>query len=182
MDTAWKGSLWRRFAAAIDQLGDALRTCPDELWQSSLWEVTGDDAGVDPAGDRQDGDAFRAIQVYSAFWYLGYHALFFLDLYLTGGWEQLEMGFAPPAPFSAAEHDAGVLPARVYSRGELAAYLAHGRRKCQATIEALTDERARQGCRWGSREVPFLELLLVNLGHVREHGAQLSMFLGQRAR
>jgi hypothetical protein len=181
VDTVWRDSLWRRFAAAIDELGEALRTCPDELWETSLWEVVSEDAGVDPAGVRQASDDDRSIQVYSAFWYLGYHALFFLDLYLSGGWEQLDAGFAPPAPFCAAEHDAGVLPARVYTRGELEAYLAHGRLKCQATIEGLTDERARQGCRWGSREIPFFELLLVNMGHVREHGAQLSMFLGQQA-
>jgi hypothetical protein len=30
--------LWRQFGAAIDMLGDALRDCPDELWEQRLWE------------------------------------------------------------------------------------------------------------------------------------------------
>ncbi len=31
-------TLWRQFGAAIDMLGDALRDCPDELWEKRLWE------------------------------------------------------------------------------------------------------------------------------------------------
>jgi hypothetical protein len=118
---------------------------------------------------QQDG---RSIQVFSAFWYLAYHALFFLDVYLSGGLEELDSGFAAPTPFRADEHAAGALPQRVYTRMELEAYLAHDRQKCQTTIEALTDEGGRRTCRWGTREIPFFELLLVNLGHVQEHGAQ----------
>ena len=76
MDTTWREALGRRFAAAIDQLEDAVRRCPDELWQENLWVVTPDDPGV--ALDE------AALQVYSEFWYLAYHALFFLDAYLTG--------------------------------------------------------------------------------------------------
>ena len=28
--------LWRQFGAAIDELGNVLRDCPDELWEKSL--------------------------------------------------------------------------------------------------------------------------------------------------
>ncbi len=112
----------------------------------------------------------------SAFWYLAYHSLFFLDFYLTGGTEQ--EGFVPPAPFSADEHDAGVLPRRTYTRAELLTHLAHNRQKCQATIEELQDEQAPH--KWGQNDVSFGELLLVNMRHVQEHATQLNMFLGQR--
>jgi hypothetical protein len=47
-------------------------------------------------------------------------------------------------------------------------------------IESLTDEKARQLCRFSWGELPFAELLLDNLRHVQEHGAQLNMFLGQQ--
>src|SRR3981081_1403358 len=107
MDTTWQEALGRRFAAAIDQLEHALRACPDALWQESLWEVSPEDPGVE-----QDG---APIQVSPAFWYVAYHALFFLDLYLSGGRELLDAGFAPPAPFRADEHEAGALPHRVYT-------------------------------------------------------------------
>ncbi len=80
--------LWHQFGATIDMLGEALRDCPDELWEKRLWE------------DQRDQWVAAG---FSAFWYLGYHALFWLDLYLTGA----EEGFAPPEPFDLVEMEAG---------------------------------------------------------------------------
>ncbi len=116
--------MWRQFGAAIDMLENALLACPDELW-----------------GDRSQRPEF---------WYLVYHTLFWLDLYLSGSVE----GFAPPVPFTLDELDpAGLLPERVYRKDELLRYLEHGRRKCRAALEALTDERARE-----PRRLPWREL------------------------
>ena len=154
--------LWRQFGAAIDMLSESLRDCPDELWEKSLW-------GDQPEQWMAPG--------FSAFWYLGYHALFWLDLYLTGA----EEGFAPPAPFDLVEMDpAGVLPP-TYTREELLRYLEYCRRKCQETIGAISNEQADRLCRFAWGELPFAELQLYNLRHVQEHGAQLRMFLGQQA-
>ena len=155
--------LWRQYGAAIDMLDNALRDCPDELWGKNLWNDQSDQSMPDR---------------FSAFWYLGYHTLFWLDLYLSGA----EEGFAPPAPFDLGELDpAGVLPPRIYSREELRNYLQYCRRKCRKTIITLSIEQAYRLCRFGSRELPFAELQLYNLRHVQEHGAQLSLFLGQQA-
>lgn len=161
MDAIDKEILWRQFGAALDMFGDTLRDCPDQLWGEGLWE------------DQAVGTDF------SSFWYLGYHTLFWVDLYLTGA----EEGFAPPAPFELVELDpAGRLPSRVHTRDELLAYLAHCRQKCQEIIGALSNEKAYQVCRFPWGEMPFVELQLYNLRHVQEHGAQLRMFLGQRVR
>jgi len=154
MDAEWRTSVWQQFGAAIDMLAQALQACPEELWRTRLWD--------DP---------------YAEFWNLGYHALFWLDVYLSGSVD----GFAPPAPFTLDEFDpAGRLPERPYSREELLAYLEHGRTKCQATIAALTDERARQRCLFSWGELSFAELLLYSMRHVQEHAAQLSLLLGQQ--
>jgi len=154
--------LWRQFGAAIDMLGDALRDCPDELWEKRLWE--------------DQSDQWVAAG-FSTFWYLGYHTLFWLDLYLTGA----EEGFTPPAPFDLVEmEDNEVLP-RTYARKELLGYLETCRRRCRETIFAVTNEQANRLCRFAWGEVPFGELLLYTLRHVQEHGAQLRMFLGQQA-
>jgi hypothetical protein len=75
---------------------------------------------------------------------------------------------------------AGVLPERTYTLDELLAYLEHGRRKCRATIASLTDDQARQPCKFSWGETSFLELLLDNMRHVQEHTAQLSLVLGQK--
>ena len=159
MDTTLRTSIWQQFGAAIDMLDNALRACPDQLWRDRLWN--------NPS-ERPE---------YSQFWYIAYHALFWLDFYLSGSVE----GFAPPAPFTLDELDpAGLLPERPYTKDELQAYLDHSRQKCQATIEALTDEKARQRCGFAWGEVSFAELLLYNMRHVQEHAAQLSLILGQK--
>ena len=150
MQSAWKAAVRSQFGAAIDMLENALLACPEELW-----------------GDRTQRPEF---------WYVVYHTLFFLDLYLSG----TAAGFAPPAPFTLDELDpAGVLPERVYTKDELRAYLEHGRRKCRATIEALTDEQARERCGFARPDISFGELLLYNLRHVQHHAAQLNLMLRQ---
>jgi DinB superfamily len=149
-------SRWR--SPSLLRLDDALRDCPDELWVEDLWED-------------------RSMPGFSAFWYLGYHTLFWLDFYLSCS----DRGFAPPAPFGLEELDpAGRLPSRAYERAELQAYLVHGRQKCLATITSATDEQLGRLCRVGQGELPFAELVLYTMRHVQEHAAQLNMFLGQR--
>jgi hypothetical protein len=76
MNITWRTIIWQQFGAAIDMLDNALRACPDELWRDRLWD--------NPSERRE----------YSQFWYLVYHALFWLDLYLSGAVE----GFAPRPP------------------------------------------------------------------------------------
>jgi len=154
--------LWRQFGAAIDTLGDALRACPDELWEARLWE------------DQPDQWVAAG---FSSFWYLGYHTLFWLDLYLTGA----EEGFAPPAPFDLVEMEAGEVLPRTYTRDELLGYLEMCRRRCRVTLEGLTIADAQRLCRFPWGELTFAELQLYNLRHVQEHAAQLHMFLGQQA-
>lgn len=156
------GMLWRQFGAAIDMLRDALRDCPDELWEARLWE--------------DQPDQWVAVG-FSKFWYLGYHTLFWLDLYLTGA----EEGFTPPAPFDLVEMAANEVLPRTYTRAELLGYLELCRGRCQETIGALSHEEAQRVCRFAWGEVSFAELQLYNLRHVQEHAAHLGMFLGQQA-
>ena len=150
MDTTWRTSLWSQFGAAIDMLDNAVLACPDELWSDRAQRLE--------------------------YWYFVFHTLFWLDLYLSGAVE----GFAPPAPFTLDELDpAGLLPERPYTKPELRAYLEYCRQQCWTTIETLTDEKARQRCRFPWGEVSFVELLLYNMRHVQEHASQLCLILGQ---
>ncbi|MEZ4731230.1 MAG: DinB family protein [Caldilineaceae bacterium] len=153
MNITWRAIIWQQFGAAIDMLDNALCACPEQRWRDRIWH--------DPTDAPE----------YTEFWFIVYHSLFWLDRYLSGARE----GFAPPAPFIV-----GALPANPYTKEELQAYLAHCRRKCQATFETLTDEKANQPCTfpWGE-EVSFAELQLYNMRHVQEHAAQLSLYLGQ---
>lgn len=153
MKAWWRTALWQQFGAAIDMLDGALAACPDELWHVRVW-----------------GDP------YATFWNIAYHTLFWLDLYLSGSMD----GFLPPAPFTLDELDPeGRLPDRPYTRAELQAYLAHARNKCQATVEALTDEQAGQRCGFARLDLSVGELLLYTMRHVQEHAAQLQLVIGQ---
>jgi len=164
MEPLWRTALWQQFGATIDMLENALLACPSTHWHGRLWSDHSDHP-LPPES--------------AAFWYITYHTLFWLDLYLTGSPE----GFAPPAPFTLSEIDpAGVLPERPYTRDELHAYLVHLRKKCQTTIAGLSDEKAHQPAAFpwmGEMPMSFFELLLYNMRHVQEHAAQLSLFLGQ---
>ena len=158
MDTILKTAILQQFEASIDMLENVLRACPDEHWRVRLWD--------DPILPQS-----------AEFWYILYHTLFWLDLYLSGSVE----GFNPPAPFTLDELDpAGILPERPYTREVLQTYLEHTREKCRSTIETLTDEKARQRCRFPWGELTFAALLLDNMRHVQEHVAQLNMILGQK--
>jgi uncharacterized damage-inducible protein DinB len=150
LDTTWKAILWDQFGAAIDTLENALVAAPDQLWS----------------------DRSRRPE----FWYLVYHTLVFVDLYLSGSLE----GFHPPAPFTLDEvRPNGVLPEQAYTKDELQNYLEHCREKGRTTIEALTDERGCERCVFPWLDISFAELLLYNMRHVQHHAAQLNLILRQ---
>ena len=156
------GMLWRQFGAAIDMFGNALRNCPDELWEKRLWE------------DQPDQWVAKG---FSTYWYLCYHTLFWLDLHLYGA----EEGFSPPAPFDLVEMEDGEVLPRTYTREELLGYLDFCRQKCHETISTMTTEQAQRLCRFPWGELTYGELMLYSLRHVQEHAAQLHLFLGQKA-
>lgn len=151
MDSTLKTLVWNQYGAAIDMLDDAISLCPDRLWTAVVWEDEDDPA-------------------YGQFWFVAYHTLSWLDLYLTGDYE----GFKPPAPFVR-----GQLPDQPYAKEDVQRYLVHCRRKCQSVIEGLTREQAyRMHAFPFMQDLGFLELQLYTMRHVQEHAAQLSLVLG----
>jgi uncharacterized damage-inducible protein DinB len=144
--------IWRQFGAAIDTLGDAIRACPDELWTDK--------------------------SLHMEYWYVAYHALFWLDLYVFGSFE----GFAPPAPFGREELEPGGVLARPYSKLELLDYLAYCREKCRLALLSMSDDKASRPFKftWSTRTMPYAELMLYTMRHVQEHAAQLAWMLGEK--
>jgi hypothetical protein len=152
VNSNWKKIVWQQFGASIDMLENALRACPEALWRD--------------CSDQPE------------FWYLVFHTLFWLDVYLSDSVE--EFAAALSAPFTLCEMDpAGIMPERIYTKEELQTYLAHGREKCRRVLNDLTDEKAFQSRRFGSIEGSRLELLLYNMRHVQHHAAQLNLILRQ---
>jgi uncharacterized damage-inducible protein DinB len=131
-------------------LGNAIEACPDNVWFS---------------------------QGQQTFWYLAFHTLFWVDLYLS---EVDESRFHPPPPFGLTELDEGVLPERAYSKDELRVYLRHCRKRLDSVIAAMTETWVANPCPVPFREMSNGELLLYNLRHVQHHAAQLNMLLRQK--
>ena len=151
MNQTLKSFIWPQFGAAIDMMKNAINEADEQIWQS-------------------DGQRTK-------FWYLAYHAIFWLDLYLSPDPDN----FAPPQPYGLSELDPeGILPERVYSQQELLDYLQYCREKCQATIMNLTDEQATARFRFGTIDLPFAELLLYNMRHVQHHAAQMNLILAEK--
>ena len=146
----WKTALETQSVAALDMLENAIRACPERVW---------DDAAT-PLPQR--------------FWYLAYHTLFWLDCDLS----QREQAFAPPAPFTLGELDpAGVYPERTYTKSELLGYLAHDRDKLRLALHSLDEVRAAARCVITAREMSVFELHLRGMRHVQHHTAQLNLIL-----
>lgn len=105
------------------------------------------------------------------FWGITHHTLGCLEVFLTGCSEE-------DLPVFKKRSD-GVIP-----KDELHPYLVQLRQTCQATLAALSEEKAHQlyTFQWpGGATLSYFELLLYTLRHVQEHAAQLSLFLGQHA-
>ena len=151
MDAIWKSIIWQQFGAAIDMLENAMRDCPEDLWI-----------------DRSQR---------TEFWYVVFHTLFSLDLYLSDS----VVGFAPPAPFTLDELDErGLLPERIFTKEELEKYLEHGREKCRATIATMTEDKANRRCGFDWLDLSVAESLLYNMRHVQHHVGQLNLILRQK--
>jgi hypothetical protein len=148
MNKDFKEIIWHQFSAAIDMLENAIIACPEEVW-----------------GNKNG---------FQEFWYIAFHALFWLDLYLSDSPDN----FTPPAPFTLSELDPqGIFPERIYTKEELLIYLNHGRRKFKLKIEKLTDENSGHRFIFGSINLSIAELLIYNMRHVQHHAAQLNLLL-----
>ncbi len=175
------------FDAAIDDLAMALRTCPDNAWEESVWEVKRTDRwiwpkpGVEPIPERMT----ESVQRCSAFWAVAYHCIWFLDQYSAAGFQMptafVEARGGPEElPFPAAD-GAAPLPGPAISRDVLLRFLDFGRRQLHERIATVNmTERVAQRHPHAGKTLG--ELYEVNLAHLREHGGQLLVFATSRAR
>jgi len=145
----WRSAIRQQFHAAIDMLSNAIEACPDSVW-----------SGQPPR----------------AFWYLAFHTLFFIDLYLS---ECDESRFLPPPPFGLTELADGVAPERAYRKDELIGYLDHCRKKLDVVMAGMTEAWVASPCPFDYRAMSNGELLLYSMRHVQHHAAQLNMRLRQ---
>ena len=184
-----RGELCRRFDAAIDRLERALRECPDELWEASVWPVPTTDPwvwpapGVEPIPERTED----SIQQFSAVWAVATHCLWFLDFYVSANPDGFQSpdymeGNTEEAPWPA--DGAAPLAHRVFDRETLLRYADHGRRQIRRRIETMPEPEFDDVCgpHHPHAGKTLRQLLEVNVRHVEEHGGQLAAFVDRGGR
>ena len=179
-----RDAMAKEFDAAIGDLERALRECPGELWEASVWPVLVTDAwiwprpGVDPIPERTE----ESIQAFSAFWCVAYHCLWFLDFYVTAdprGFESPDYIRGGPEELGFAADGAVALPGPTFPRESLLKYVDYGRTRIHNVLSGVTDAQLSERCGNGHPHTgkTLKQLLDVNLAHVKEHGAQLLDFV-----
>ena len=192
--SAGNSAVVREFDEAIDLLEAALRDCPPELWEASLWKVQRTEPGMWPENNQPEpGRTDESIQVFSTVWKVAYHCLFYLDWYVTT--EMLITPVTPDGSFATPEFIRGgveedpynknwtlKLPDHVYPRDLLLKYLEYGRARARRVISSLNEEDLAKKCgpHHPHAGKSLAQLLQINLEHLRDHGGQLRAFLDDR--
>jgi hypothetical protein len=183
MTTIWLTSIAAQYGAILDDLAIAIRTCPDELWEESLYPVDPSDpqewTPIGPDGRQFEDEAVaeRKRRSQGAVWRTASHILFFTDADLSA----MEQDWVPRPPLSPHDEDLNVVPPN-YSREQLLDYTAHCRRKVDEVFAELTDDRAAEPVADSHRHrgTPVGEMLVIGLVHLQMHAAQIRTFLATR--
>ena len=189
MPSIWAESLGRSFEQALDMLAAAVRDCPDELWEKSMWDVPAPGADhqfLSPDWKPITDPALRATLVEgwvrrrSTPWSVAWHALETFDYDLSGEFRP----WAPPPPFNGHPHwrDLPTLPA-AWSRSEILGYIDHCREQARDTLAGMTDELAARPLPPAHRYrgQPHAWIITGLVVHTTEHASQILQFVNTAA-
>jgi hypothetical protein len=188
MASFWVESLGRSFEQGLDMLAAAVRDCPPELWETSMWQAPAPGAdhqflGQDwsPITDSAQRAALaqRWVERRATPWSVAWHALEVFDYDLNGEFDP----WAPPPPFTGHPHwrDLPTLPV-AWAPSEMLGYVDHCRRQLRDALAGMTDEKARRPLppahRYGGQ--PHARIITGLLVHTTEHAAQIRQFITPR--
>lgn len=183
MTSIWLTSIAARYRAILEDLAIGLRTCPDELWEESLYPVdplapeTWTPLSPDGRPFENEAVARDKRRAQGAVWRTASHALFFTDADLSA----MEEGWVPRPPLSPHDEKTDVVPP-TYSREQLLDYIDHCLAKVDEVFAELTDERAEEPVAGTHRHpgTPVGETLVIGLTHLQMHTAQIRAYLVTR--
>src|SRR5688572_6847330 len=142
-----KEILLGQLEAGLSMMRRCVVACPERCWDERVGKAT-----------------FRKIV---------YHTLYYVDLYLSRGPEQLEerewhkVGGAQRGPMRCVG----------LSKAESLLYIRECRRKAKRMMREETEESLRGGCGFAWRTISRGEMWIYNTRHVQHHAGQLSAFL-----
>ena len=169
----WTAPMQEYLDVVLPELASLVRSCPDDVWERSMWDVEKDrDWGRPPPPMLPNGEPDpRGLSAHSALWYVTTHLLLSLDHNFSAraaSWE-------PPPPFRKGDDAHGRLPERTYTREEVLGYIASLQDKARATLATVAaDEGALAG--HGRTSADWL---LSGFSHSMVHFGQLQTFFWQ---
>ena len=167
----WVECLGSCFDDSFDLLESAVRECPAERWDASMW---------DAAGDLPPGFDERFVARRSTPWSVAWHALECLDYDLSGDF----VPWSAPPPFTDKAHwrDLGTL-AEPWSQAEILGYIDECRQRVRDVLADLTDGKAATPLPATHRHHPktYGRIVMAMPGHTIEHAAQIRQFVAQPA-
>jgi hypothetical protein len=152
----FKKSLVTQFDASLAMLEQCIAQCPDDGWEGQVGN--------------------------HAFWHVAYHALFYIDFYLSPD----EKSFEPPSFYRENYEsldskrwppDEAVAALVPYDKQVLLKFVELCRQKAQRIIAAETAESLAGPSGFWWYDIPRLQFYLNNLRHAQHHAAQLSLCL-----
>lgn len=155
MIEVFKDALLGQYDAALAMLEDCMAKCPDDKWEGYVGNFP--------------------------FWHVAYHALFYVDLYLSPNHESFE----PPEFYRENYQYFGHLPESnerfvadiPYDKQTMLDYVQHCRRKAAQSVAVETWESLHGECGFGWYDLPRSEFHLNNIRHAQHHAAQMSLYL-----
>jgi len=152
----YRHALVSQFDASLSMLEECLRACPDPHWDQKIAHYT--------------------------FWQVAYHALCFVDVYLSpddASWQPRRDPAAPGGglhPAGRAELDEE-FPSRRFEKAELIGYIGICRDKLRAALAAETEPTLQGPSGFPHLKFSRAELHLYNLRHAQHHTGQLTASL-----
>ena len=150
--------LTSQFHATLSMLAECVERCPDQHWDGSAPDVVGK----------------------YPFWQVAYHALCFVDCYLSKNSETFEKemgcrtdGFHPAGMKELSEE----FPSRALTRDELRRYAAFCRDKVASVLAEESEESLSGVSGFSWLPMARVELHLYNLRHAAHHTGQLTAYL-----
>ena len=176
MSSLWQAEIARSYEDVIDIFERSVQECPDELWGAPVWRVRKQDRHAWPivGGMGEDLADEDRLQLHAAFWNVVFHTLTSTDGYL-------DVGSETPHPLRVNQPALHCLPERPYTREELLEYVEFCRAKAKRTFDLLTDVDAQGPSLHRPPRDTLAHVLIHNLLHLKEHAAQLDLFLNLRA-
>jgi hypothetical protein len=160
MIEVFRKSLISQFGAALSTLRECVTQCPAEHWQGNVGDYP--------------------------FWQVGYHTLFYTDLYLSRDEKSFEapgfcredyhfFGHRPWPPYEPVVAD---VP---YDKDVILGYVETCRRTASTAIAAETPESLAGPSGFWWYEICRAEFYLNNIRHIQHHAAQMSLYLRKTA-